>query len=114
MRSHFGQAIAGRQAKIAGVDAAAPIRCYPRKRLARQPFAGVASDWSSGINPGDFGLPASYGLAKMAAHVYTDRPIYRPGQTVNFKGVLRAEDDVKFSLPANPGTVQVTIRSTSG
>ncbi|MDQ2999611.1 MAG: MG2 domain-containing protein, partial [Chloroflexota bacterium] len=81
--------------------------------LARQPFAAVASDWSGGISPGDFGLPASYGLAKLAGHVYTDRPIYRPGQTVNFKGLLRNEKDVSFSLPAG-GKAQVTINSTSG
>ena len=81
--------------------------------LARQPFAAVASEWSNGISPGDFGLPASYGLPKIAAHVYTDRPIYRPGQTVNFKGVLRNEKDVNFSLPAG-GKVQVTINSANG
>jgi uncharacterized protein YfaS (alpha-2-macroglobulin family) len=81
--------------------------------LARQPFAAVASDWSNGINAGDFGLPASYGLAKLAGHVYTDRPIYRPGQTVNFKGLLRNEKDVNFSLPAG-GKAQVTINSASG
>ncbi|MEO7910277.1 MAG: MG2 domain-containing protein, partial [Roseiflexaceae bacterium] len=81
--------------------------------LARQPFAAVASDWSIGISAGDFGLPASYGLAKLAGHVYTDRPIYRPGQTVNFKGLLRNEKDVNFSLPAG-GKAQVTINSTSG
>ncbi len=81
--------------------------------LARQPFAAVASDWSSGISPGDFGLPASYGLPRLAAHVYTDRPIYRPGQTVNFKGALRNETDVHFSLPSG-GKAQVTINSTNG
>jgi hypothetical protein len=42
--------------------------------LARQPFAAVGSDWNNGINPGDFGLPMSYGLEKLAGHVYTDRP----------------------------------------
>jgi uncharacterized protein YfaS (alpha-2-macroglobulin family) len=81
--------------------------------LARQPFAAVASDWSNGISPWDFGLQGAYGLPKMAAHVYTDRPIYRPGQTVNFKGVLRNEKDASFSLPSG-GKVQVTINSTSG
>jgi alpha-2-macroglobulin len=80
--------------------------------LAREPFAAVASDWVGGISSGDFGLPAIYSLPKIAGHVYTDRPIYRPGQTVNFKGVLRNEKDVNFSLPA--GNVQVTINSTSG
>ncbi|HEU5102123.1 MAG TPA: MG2 domain-containing protein, partial [Roseiflexaceae bacterium] len=81
--------------------------------LARQPFAAVASEWANGVSPWDFGLPYNYVLPTMAAHVYTDRPIYRPGQTVNFKGVLRNEKDATFNLPAG-GKVQVTINSTSG
>ena len=81
--------------------------------LARQPFAAVATEWSNGINAGDFGLPAGYDLPKLTGHVYTDRPIYRPGQTVNLKGVLRNEKDVRFSLPVG-STVQVTIDSASG
>src|SRR5262249_53068438 len=76
-------------------------------------FAAVASDWSSGVSPWEFGLQGAYGLPEMAAYIYTDRPIYRPGQTVNFKGVLRNENDVAFSLPP-AGTVQVMISNTKG
>jgi hypothetical protein len=43
------------------------------------------------------------------AHVYTDRPIYRPGQTVHFKGLVRAESDAQYSLP-DLQEVAVTIR----
>ncbi len=38
-------------------------------------------------------------LPEYFAYLYTDRPIYRPGQTVNFKGILRKEDDAEYSLP---------------
>ncbi|HEY0068941.1 MAG TPA: alpha-2-macroglobulin family protein, partial [Chloroflexia bacterium] len=34
--------------------------------------------------------------------MYTDRPIYRPAQTVYFRGVLRADDDASYSMP-DPG-----------
>src|SRR6185503_17748876 len=37
--------------------------------IARQPFAAVASDWSGGISPGDFGLQGAYDLPEMTAHV---------------------------------------------
>lgn len=37
------------------------------------------------------------------AYVYTDRPIYRPGQTVYVRGVVRNDDDALYSVPP-PGT----------
>ncbi|MFN8490819.1 MAG: MG2 domain-containing protein [Caldilineaceae bacterium] len=47
-----------------------------------------------------------------AAYVYTDRPIYRPGQTVFFKAILRNDDDAALSLP--PGGTPVTVRIRDG
>ncbi|MGB4868794.1 MAG: Ig-like domain-containing protein, partial [Candidatus Promineifilaceae bacterium] len=35
-----------------------------------------------------------------AMHVYTDRPIYRPGDTVYFKGILREQDYGRYQQPA--------------
>ncbi|MEN9934619.1 MAG: hypothetical protein RLZZ387_1198 [Chloroflexota bacterium] len=81
--------------------------------IARQPFSAASADWSGGVGPWEFGIPSIFDLPEMAAHVYTDRPIYRPGQTVHFKGVLRNEDDARFSLPP-AGKVQVSIMSPSG
>ncbi|MBN1889692.1 MAG: Ig-like domain-containing protein [Thermoflexales bacterium] len=66
--------------------------------LATEPFAAVSSDWSRGVSSWDFGLEASYGQPGYRAHLYTERPIYRPGQTVYFRGIVRAEDDVAYSL----------------
>ncbi|MCK6626652.1 MAG: Ig-like domain-containing protein [Anaerolineae bacterium] len=63
-------------------------------------FTAVAENWAQGVSPYDFGLNnVTYGLPQYTAHIYTDRPIYRPGQTVDFKGILRTEDDVKFGRP---------------
>lgn len=45
-----------------------------------------------------------------SAFVYTDRPIYRPGQTVYFKAMLRQDDDAELSLPAAGMPVTVRIR----
>lgn len=63
----------------------------------------VASDiWSSGIDRYDFGLPSYYypseGKDYSAKESYKlflslDRPIYRPGQKVYFKGVIRKDND---------------------
>ena len=74
----------------------------------KQPFSAVSENWAQGISPYEFGVDYSYSLPDFTTYIYTDRPIYRPGQTVNFKGSIRAEDDVEFSLP-DVGRVQVSI-----
>jgi len=80
--------------------------------LSEQPFAAIAEGWGRGISPWDFGMGQGVWEQKLRAHLYTDRPIYRPGQTVNFKGVLRLEDDAAFTLPA-AGAVKVTVRDAA-
>lgn len=45
------------------------------------------------------------------AYVYTDRPIYRPGHTVRFRGTLREVGRTQYSLPANLKIANVKIRS---
>ncbi|NJN68757.1 MAG: alpha-2-macroglobulin, partial [Chloroflexaceae bacterium] len=77
--------------------------------IARQPFSAADTNWSNGVSPWDFQLPTTSDLPEMAAHIYTDRPIYRPDQTVYFKGVLRNEDDARFSLPVISGPVEVIV-----
>ncbi|MBI3764136.1 MAG: Ig-like domain-containing protein, partial [Chloroflexi bacterium] len=62
-------------------------------------FALATSQWSSGIEPWDFNLQGDYYGTNYQAYFYTDRPVYRPGQTVNFRAVLRAEDDARYTVP---------------
>ncbi|MBI5566327.1 MAG: Ig-like domain-containing protein, partial [Chloroflexi bacterium] len=82
--------------------------------VALEPFAAASNDWSGGISQYDFGLSGGYSSGdQYRGYLYTDRPIYRPGQSVKFKGVLRREDDVKFSL-LDVGTVRVVINSPNG
>jgi uncharacterized protein YfaS (alpha-2-macroglobulin family) len=35
-----------------------------------------------------------------SGYIYTDRPVYRPGHTVHFKGVLRRRGALAYSIPA--------------
>jgi uncharacterized protein YfaS (alpha-2-macroglobulin family) len=81
---------------------------------SQSPFALVSSDWRSGISAWDFGLEPEYGTQAYRLHLYTDRPIYRPGQAVDFKGILRREDDVHYSLPAGVREVLATVYDTAG
>ncbi|MFZ1596822.1 MAG: Ig-like domain-containing protein [Anaerolineae bacterium] len=64
---------------------------------------GVANTrWTDGIDLWNFGLNGLYGetyVAPYTAYLYTDRPIYRPGQTVYFKGIIRLDNDARYRLP---------------
>jgi len=64
-------------------------------------FAFASSQWGSGVSTYDYGLWSSFYSPpnQPAVYVYTDRPIYRPGQPVYFKGIVRLDDDLDYSLP---------------
>jgi alpha-2-macroglobulin len=48
------------------------------------------------------------------AHIYTERPIYRPGQVVNFKAIVRKDDDARYTLPEESTPVEVRVLDTRG
>ncbi len=75
--------------------------------------AAVGSEWGDGIGPWDFNLPFNGQQQDYYANLYTDRAIYRPGQTVYFKGILRTDDDAVYSLP-DLESVPITIRDSQG
>ena len=72
---------------------------------------GVSSTWwDADSSQWDLGVPTTSYFSGLIAHLYTDRPIYRPGETVHYKGVVRNEDDASYSIPG-PGTeVTITVR----
>ncbi len=77
-------------------------------------FGAVSTEWQNGLGPWDFNLPSEFPAPEWQAYFYTDRPLYRPGQTVHWKGILRADDDAIYSVPP-PGTkLDVTIRNSEG
>jgi uncharacterized protein YfaS (alpha-2-macroglobulin family) len=39
---------------------------------------------------------------------FTDRPLYKPGDTIYFKSIIRDDDDARYTIPI--GTAQVAIR----
>ena len=82
---------------------AAPIQSwgniYATQEVDGQILAAAGSDWQSGISPWEFGLNANRGGQDYYGNLYTDRAVYRPGQTVYFKGVLRKDNDAEYTLP---------------
>ncbi|MDY0019960.1 MAG: Ig-like domain-containing protein, partial [Anaerolineae bacterium] len=77
-------------------------------------FGVAMSDWNIDTSPWSFGLSADYGtFYPYQLYLYSDRSIYRPGQTIYFKGVLREIDDPRYTLPGTLQGVDVTLRDTN-
>ncbi len=71
--------------------------------------------WNDGITPWNFSTYINFDFEPpdLAGYLYTDRPIYRPGETVYFKGVVRADDDARYSLPSDSG-LTLQVRDSQG
>ncbi len=62
-------------------------------------FGITASNWAFGTEAYNFGLRTDYGAPQPTAYIYTDRPIYRPGQTVHYRLILRDPALGSYTLP---------------
>lgn len=70
--------------------------------------------WQQGTAPYQLGIPTEYYTRTYVGQVYTDRPIYRPGETVNYKGIIRADDDANYSVPTSDLPLSLVIRDSKG
>jgi alpha-2-macroglobulin len=84
--------------QAAGTLVAPPPTLYVLGERAGDAIIG-SSAWSA-VSAWSPGKPMStWSPGPWVASLYTDRPIYRPGQTVHLKGILRCDDDAHYSLP---------------
>jgi len=77
-------------------------------------FGVAMSQWNTGISPWDFDIPVQLEPEPYRASFYTDRPIYRPGQMVYWKGIIRADDDAHYSLPSGLSRLTVQAQDPEG
>ncbi len=83
-------------------------------------FAFVGSRWHDGIRPDMFGTYTDFWNPterpeRIHAYLYTERPVYRAGDTVHYKGILRSRNrDGVLSVPASNRKVTVTITDATG
>ena len=90
-------------------------RSLPEAGSDQKHLALAALDWGSGVNEGQSGVWTDYWspIKNTFAYVYTERALYRPNQPVYIKGILRANDDLHYSLPALQ-QVYLTIENEQG
>ena len=82
-------------------------------RVDEEGREGVSATWwDAGTGRWDLEVPWSGYYPGWKGHLYTERPIYRPGETVHFKGVVRDENDARYSLPGAEATFRVTVRDS--
>ena len=76
---------------------------------------GVASTrWSQGSEPWQLGVPTELFSREHVEHLYTDRPIYRTGETVFYKCVVREDDDAAYHVPETSPPLEVVMRDSQG
>jgi uncharacterized protein YfaS (alpha-2-macroglobulin family) len=85
-----------------------------REGLTQWKVSAVSSRLTarSGDNLAFLELPGhdqSSAAATVKGYIYSDRPAYRPGQTVFYKGVLRQRAGEGYQLPA-PGKLHVAVK----
>ncbi|MGB0384336.1 MAG: Ig-like domain-containing protein [Ardenticatenaceae bacterium] len=76
----------------------------------------AAPNWSGDASPWAFGYGLEQAPPQLYGTLYTERPIYRPGHTIYYKGVLRQREGRAFVLPtfptldSNANTIEVALQ----
>ncbi|NTU62398.1 MAG: hypothetical protein HGB05_03135, partial [Chloroflexi bacterium] len=74
-------------------------------------FGLALAGWNGKIDPWMFGLNTSfYGVSNpYRVYLYTEKPLYRPGQPFYFKGILRQDDDAHYTIDARQPYLDVQV-----
>jgi uncharacterized protein YfaS (alpha-2-macroglobulin family) len=62
-------------------------------------FGFAMAYWDEGVDPWNFNILTNYFPSDIQGYLYTDRPIYRPGDTIHFRLVARKLSNGRYSLP---------------
>ena len=90
------------------VDGLAPLQLTaPKPQPDNFWVLATHGDDVAAVTPGGYALSGWQG-GRWSSYVYTDRPVYRPGHVVHWKGILRARVENHLELP-KLATIHVTI-----
>lgn len=71
------------------------------------------TEWTDGISPYQFGQSYNYTPSEYSIYLYSDRPVYRPGQPVYLRGIVREQDDIQFTTP-DADTIRMSVANGFG
>jgi uncharacterized protein YfaS (alpha-2-macroglobulin family) len=69
--------------------------------------------WHEQIAPWDFGLQVGGATNNKDIYLYTDRPVYRPGDTVHYRGVIRKAYDGRYGDAGIPSFASILYGPTA-
>ena len=73
---------------------------------------GVASTrWNLGSSRWQLGVGTHTYTPGPIGQVYTDRPVYRAGEVVYYRGIVRDDDDARYSIPDTSSEFALWVRS---
>lgn len=74
-------------------------------------FAFISSRWDTGLSPYQFGIPFDWNPQPVAiqGYVFTDRGLYRAGETVHIKGIIRKREKGEWKT-LDTGQVECEVR----
>ena len=78
-----------------------------------QNFALAVSSWSNGLEAWNYGYAQRVEKPHTEIYMYTDRPIYRPGQTLYYRGVVRQAFNGRYDLPT-VNTIPILLNDANG
>jgi hypothetical protein len=73
----------------------------------------VVTRWEEGLSTFNFDVTVDSYPRKYNVYLYTDRGVYRPGQTVYYRGIVRIDSDNDY-LPPDLTEVPVQVTNASG
>ena len=101
----------GQQQQATGItdaDGLAPLQLTaPKPQPDNFWVLATSGDDVAAVTPGGYALSGWQG-GRWSSYVYTDRPVYRPGHVVHWKGILRSRVENHLELPKLT-TIHVTI-----
>lgn len=83
---------------------------------AGERYSFTSSTWGRDLQPYDFDIPYSTGpvASQVVGNLYSDRPLYRPGNEVFLRGIARVDDDGVYLLPRAGQEVRLTVVDARG
>ena len=78
-----------------------------------QNFGLAISNWGSGLEAWNFGYSQRVQAPHTEVYMYTDRPIYRPGQTVYYRGVVRDTFNGRYEFPS-ASSIPIILNDSQG
>ena len=92
-----------------------PIQTYTvlMGEPGKENFGVAQSTWSAGISSWEFGISLRPTPPQSETYLYSDRPIYRPGQKVYFRGVVRQAFNGRYEMP-DFSSITLDLRDSGG